>query len=73
MTMTFSIDLPPDTDLAEARVLFALALYKSQTVSLGRAAEIAEVPYRTFFDRALAEGLIELEFSPDELDHVRDR
>jgi predicted HTH domain antitoxin len=54
-----TLDLPPHVDEARARLLLAIGLFQEEEVSVGKAAEIAGLPYRAFAE-ALAERGIPL-------------
>jgi predicted HTH domain antitoxin len=78
---TVDVKLPSDlveaahwenTDVSEeAARLLALALYREDKVSLGRAAEICHTPIAAFMDFAAKHGVPPLRYSFEELEEER--
>jgi predicted HTH domain antitoxin len=54
---TLTLPLPADLDESAARLSYALGLFQEGHVSLGKAAEIAGLPYRAFLDALHHRGI----------------
>ena len=52
-----TLDLPPHIDEARARLFIATGLFQDGDVSVGKAAEIAGLPYRAFLDVLRERGI----------------
>ena len=67
---TLSIDIPDfvDVDSRDIRFLLAAKLYELGKLSLGQAAELANVSKRTFIEIVGSYGVSVLNFSPEELE-----
>jgi predicted HTH domain antitoxin len=52
-----TLDLPPHIDESHARRLLAIGLFQEGEVSVGKAAEIAGLPYRAFLDALRERGI----------------
>ena len=52
-----TLDLPPHIDEARARLFIATGLFQDGEVSVGKAAEIAGLPYRAFLDVLRERGI----------------
>ena len=50
--MQMTLEIPEAANLSEtdAQILFAMKLFEAEKLSLGKAAEVARLPYRTFYD-----------------------
>ena len=67
---TLSIDIPDfvDVDSKDIRFMLAAKLYELGKLSLGQAAELANVSKRTFIEIVGSYGVSVLNFSPEELE-----
>lgn len=54
---TLTLDLPPDVNEAQARLLLAIGLFQEALVSVGKAAEIAGLSYRAFLEVLRERGI----------------
>lgn len=77
---TVNVELPadlaaqfdPDHVSEEAARLLALELFRADRVSLGRAAELCEMPLAAFMEFVAAHGLSPFRIGFDELEHERE-
>lgn len=66
--LLLTIPLPLDAGLPEALLELAVALYESDQVSLGRAAEVAGLPYSQMIDALGRRGLPVVRYGIEDLD-----
>lgn len=64
---TFSIELPPDIEPEEARLLLSIKLFEVGKLSLGRAAEMAGYSKRAYMEILGKRGVPVIDYPPDEL------
>jgi len=73
--MMLTMPLGADTGTPEALLELAVALYESDQISLGRAAEVAGLPYSQMIDELGRRGIPVVRYSVEdlerELEHVR--
>lgn len=73
--MTLTVDLPPSVDEAHARLLLAIGLFQKDMVSVGRAAEVADLSYRAFLDELRKRDIPAYSFTEEDwaqdLAHIR--
>ena len=50
MLLTLTVPDMANLSQTDAQILFAIKLYESKTLSLGKAAEMAGLSYRTFYE-----------------------
>jgi len=55
--MTLTVDLPPSVDEAHARLLLALGLFQEGELPVGKAARLAGLSYRAFWDVLRERGI----------------
>jgi len=66
--LLLTIPLPLDAGLPEALLELAVALYESDQVSLGRAAEVAGLPYSQMIDELGRRGLPAVRYDVEDLE-----
>lgn len=66
--MMLTMPLGANTGTSEALLELAVALYESDQISLGRAAEVAGLPYRDMVDELGRRGIPAVRYSVEELD-----
>jgi predicted HTH domain antitoxin len=73
--LLLTVPLGADAGAPEALLELAVALYESDQISLGRAAEVAGLPYGRMVDELGRRGIPTVRYGVDELDreleHVR--
>ena len=57
MELTLTIPDMANLSQTDAQILFAIKLYESETLSLGKAAEVAGLSYRTFHELLMRYGV----------------
>jgi len=62
-----TLDLPPNVDEARARLILAIGLFQEEEVSVGKAAEIAGLSYRSFLDALKERGIAAFVYDDDAL------
>lgn len=55
--MTITLDLPASIDESAVRLRIAMTLFADETLSLGRAAEVAGLTTRAFWDALVSHGI----------------
>ena len=57
--MEHTLTIPDTVNLSQtdAQILFAIKLFESETLSLGKAAEVAGLSYRTFYELLTRNGV----------------
>ena len=50
MELTLTVPDTANLSQTDAQILFAIKLFESETLSLGKAAEVAGLSYRTFYE-----------------------
>ena len=63
------LDLPDSISEGEARLYFAMILYDREKVSLGKAVEIAGIPYEEFMKILGKHNIPIFRYSPEELEN----
>ena len=56
MELTLTIPDMANLSQTDAQILFAMKLFESETLSLGKAAEVAGLSYRTFYELLIRYG-----------------
>lgn len=64
---TLTVDLPPDLDPEEARLLLSIKLFEEGQISLGKAAEMSGHPRRAYIKLLGERGVSVFNYSPEEL------
>ena len=57
MELTLTIPDMANLSQTDAQILFAIKLFESKTLSLGKAAEVAGLSYRTFYELLIRYGV----------------
>jgi len=57
MELTLTVPDMANLSKTDAQILFAMKLYESKTLSLGKAAEMAGLSYRTFYELLIRYGI----------------
>ena len=66
--MTITLELPPDIQPDDARLLLAIKLYETGRLSLGKSAEFAGYTKRTFMEILAKHGVPIFNYTGDDLD-----
>ena len=56
MEITLTVPDMANLSQTDAQILFAMKLFESETLSLGKAAEVAGLSYRTFYELIIRYG-----------------
>ena len=57
MVLTLTVPDTANLSQTDAQILFAMKLFESETLSLGKAAEMAGLSYRTFYELLIRYGV----------------
>ena len=57
MVLTLTVPDIVNISKTDAQIMFAIKLYESKTLSLGKAAEVAGLSYRTFYELLIRYGV----------------
>jgi len=57
MEMTLTVPDMANLSKTDAQILFAMKLFESENLSLGKAAEMAGLSYRTFYELLIRHGV----------------
>ena len=57
MELTLTIPDMANLSQIDAQIMFAMKLFESKTLSLGKAAEVAGLSYRTFYELLIRYGI----------------
>jgi predicted HTH domain antitoxin len=57
MELTLTIPDMVNLSQTDAQIMFAIKLFESETLSLGKAAEVAGLSYRTFYELLIRYGI----------------
>jgi len=57
MELTLTIPDMVNLSQTDAQIMFAIKLFESDTLSLGKAAEVAGLSYRTFYELLIRYGI----------------
>ena len=57
MELTLTIPDMVNLSQTDAQILFAIKLFESETLSMGKAAEVAGLSYRTFYELLIRYGV----------------
>ena len=57
MELTLTIPDMANLSQVDAQILFAIKLFESETLSLGKAADVAGLSYRTFYELLIRYGV----------------
>jgi len=57
MELTLTIPDMVNMSQTDAQIMFAIKLFESDTLSLGKAAEVAGLSYRTFYELLIRYGI----------------
>ncbi|RJP24216.1 MAG: UPF0175 family protein [Candidatus Omnitrophota bacterium] len=67
-TREFHVQLPPEVQIEEARLLLAIKLYETERLSLGQAARLAEYSKSTFMELLGKQGVAVFDYPFEELE-----
>jgi len=67
--MELTLTVPDTTNLSQtdAQILFAMKLFESETLSLGKAAEVAGLSYHTFYELLTRYGVPVVSMTEEEV------
>ena len=68
MELTLTIPETANLSKTDAQILFAIKLYETEKLSLGKAAEVAGLPYRTFYDLLIRYGIPVINIIEEEIE-----
>ena len=57
MELTLTVPDMANLSQTDAQIMFAIKLFESETISLGKAAEVAGLSYRTFYELLIRYGI----------------
>ena len=57
MLLTLTVPDMANISKTDAQIMFAIKLFESETLSLGKAAEVAGLSYRTFYELLIRYGV----------------
>ena len=57
MVLTLTVPDMANISKTDAQIMFAIKLFESETLSLGKAAEVAGLSYRTFYELLIRYGV----------------
>ena len=57
MVLTLTVPDMANISKTDAQIMFAMKLFESETLSLGKAAEVAGLSYRTFYELLIRYGV----------------
>ena len=57
MVLTLTVPDMVNISKTDAQIMFAIKLFESETLSLGKAAEVAGLSYRTFYELLIRYGV----------------
>jgi predicted HTH domain antitoxin len=66
MELTLTVPDMVNLSQTDAQILFAIKLFESETLSLGKAAEMAGLSYRTFYELLIRYGVPVVSMSEEE-------
>ena len=67
MELTLTVPDMANLSQADAQILFAIKLFESKILSLGKAAEVAGLSYRTFYDLLIRYGVPVVSMTEEEV------
>jgi len=67
--MQMTLNVPEAANLSEtdAQLLFAMKLFEAEKLSLGKAAEVAGLAYRTFYDLLIRYNIPVVSYSAEDI------
>jgi predicted HTH domain antitoxin len=67
MELTLTVPDTANLSQTDAQILFAIKLFESETLSLGKAAEVAGLSYRTFYELLTRYGVPVVSMTEEEV------
>jgi predicted HTH domain antitoxin len=67
MQMTLTIPDAANLSEVDAQILFAIKLFEAEKLSLGKAAEVAGLSYRTFYELLVRYGVPVVDYSEEDV------
>jgi predicted HTH domain antitoxin len=67
MQMTLTIPDAANVSEVDAQILFAIKLFETEKLSLGKAAEVAGLSYRTFYELLVRYGVPVVDYSEEDI------
>ena len=67
LELTISVPDTANLSQTDAQILFAMKLFEAGKLSLGKAAEVAGLPYRTFYELAVRYGVPIVNMTEDDV------
>jgi predicted HTH domain antitoxin len=68
MELTLTVPDMANISQTDAQLLFAMKLFEAQKLSLGKAAEVAGLSYRTFYELLVQYGIPVVNMSEEEVE-----
>jgi predicted HTH domain antitoxin len=67
MKMTFDVPLCANISQSDGQIIFATALFQAGKISIGKAAEMAGLPYRSYWDLLCRYNIPVVTYTEDEV------
>ena len=67
MVLTLTVPDMANISKTDAQIMFAIKLFESKTLSLGKAAEVAGLSYRTFYELLVRYGVPVISMTEDDI------